>query len=102
MIGTKHEVVVGDFYQIVNNKHKKFGVTLGDYVYIAGSSYVQEDERDPHNFRKKFVVAKTDNSGHVILDQGFLLDAKSLGIIPSYEQERLKNVYKEDFEEAST
>lgn len=99
MFGKKTEVKVGDFYQIVNNKLKKFGFTIGDNVYVAGSSYVQEDQRDPHNFRKKFIVAKLTDD-HVNTNGGFVVDANSLGILPEYEQERLKNIYQEDFGEA--
>lgn len=97
----KHEVQVGDFYQIVNNKLKKEGFAIGDSVYVAGSSYINEDQRDPHNFRKKFIVAKLKED-HIDTSGGFVVDAKSLGILPSYEQERLKNIYEEDFGDNET
>lgn len=97
MFGKKKAVKVGDFYQIANNKLKKYGLVLGESVYVAGSSYFQEDERDPHNYRLKFVVAKLDDGDHLITDKSYWVDAKSLGIIPDYEQERLKNIYEGDF-----
>lgn len=97
----REEIKVGKFYQIVNNKLKKNGLALGELVYTAGSRYVQEDKRDPHNFRQKFLLAKTDTDGHIITDQGYMVDPKSLGIIPEYEQERLYNLYLEDFGEAA-
>lgn len=95
----KEEIKVGKFYQIVTNKHKKHGFKIGDNVYAAGSYLTQEDKRDPHNLRKKFLVAKLVDD-HVSTEGGFLLDPKSLGIIPEYEQERLHNIYLEDFGEA--
>lgn len=94
----KNEVKVGEFYQIVNNKLKKNGIIKGEPVYVAGSSYNQNDARDPHNYRKLFIIAKLDND-HVDINAGFLVDPSCLGILPSYETERLKTIYKEDFEE---
>jgi len=93
----REEIKVGKFYQIVNNKLKKHGLVMGELVYAAGDRYVQEDKRDPHNYRKKFLIAKTDIDGHINTNHGYLVDAKSLGIIPEYEQERLHNLYIEDF-----
>ena len=94
---TKTEIKVGEFYQIVNNKLKKNGIKLGEYVYTAGSTYQQNDKRDPHNFRKFFLIAKTDEDGHIITDNSYLVDPSCLGILPEYEVERLKNLYEEDF-----
>lgn len=96
----REEIKVGKFYQIVNNKLKKDGFVIGEDVYVAGSFFVQEDKEDPHNFRKKFLVAKLVDD-HVSTEGGFLLDAKSLGIIPEDKQERLHNLYLEDFGEAA-
>lgn len=88
----------GDFCYITTDKFVEYGVPEGDVVYIMGHRAISEDENDPYTQRVKFFVHRTDDDNHVIFENTYIMDPRSLEKVGDEEAELLNSILKGDLE----
>lgn len=88
----------GDFVTINTSKfQKEYGVKKGSLAYIAGHRAFPISEQNPYTQRIKFFVSLLDKGGHVVVKPIYLMDPKSLKLVPENEAELLQAIFEEDF-----
>jgi len=88
----------GDFCYIITDKFLEFGVPEGDIVYIAGQKAVPENEEDPYTQRVKMFIHRTDDNNHVLFDEIYMMDPRSLEKVDGDTMEELVAILKADIE----
>lgn len=88
----------GDFCYVNTDKFLEFGVPEGDIIYIVGQRAVPESEDDPYTQRVKFFVHRTDDDNHVLFDEIYMMDPRSLDKVDEATEEELVAILKADIE----
>lgn len=91
------EVKAGDFVEVIVKSLEDHGIKEGDYLYLAGDTFVPETPDDPYLFRKVFIAARVIDYHIQADDKPFLVDGKSTTLVDESEKVRLQTVYEEDF-----
>lgn len=89
-------IKAGDFCYVITDKFVEYGVPEGDVVYVIGHRAIPEDENDPYTQRVKFFVHRTDDDNHVLFDNVYIMDPRSIEKVGELEEEELLAILDED------
>lgn len=89
----------GEFVRVVGDDLKENGIEDGSFLYLAGDTFIREQQEDPYLFRKAFVAAQV-NGYHIDTEnKPFLVTAKNFGDVDERDLLLLQEVYLSDFGE---
>ena len=91
-------VKVGDFCKVVKGNDK---LPKGTEVYVAGSSMLPKNEKNPYDYYKYLIVAKIVD-GHIDPSGGIMLDPRNLRKLLGKRHEELHKQYELDFGDDAT
>lgn len=91
----KQIIKVGQFVTIKDDEFKKYGVSKGDLLYLAGDIIVTIREEDPYTLRRVFIAAFMDGDYVDQTKQPFTVDATRVTPVSKEEQERLFALHEE-------
>lgn len=89
----------GDFAQIQGDDLAEHGIVDGSYIYLAGDTFVRENEEDPYLFRRAFIAAKVIDTHIQADDKPFLITAHNLIDVGEGALAALVAAYEADFKE---
>lgn len=91
----KQTIKTGQFVTINDDEFKKYGVSKGDLLYLAGDIIVVIREEDPYTLRRIFIAAFMNGDYVDQTKQPFIVDATRVTPVSEKEQARLTAMHEE-------